>query len=333
MGRVKKYAEVALNAAAGMLPTAKSQAIKIQLVKSVLQYEQHREERADARRAERLRRNENKELAQLRAKLKELTAQSGAIASAKDKEIEELKSRLNEADENAENLQSALRSLERTQSEEVQKFSEIQNTLSVTKDVLRELASAIPEEKRIGCAANLFGKFKSTNHAALDHAFTSIGLRLSKWVRWDKEYGTNGDHMLDLVLAKQKPEGELYALLRLKLLEIKLDYVDAIDAVRQYRDREITFLELDRRVRPHMVWSRDGPSWSLIWNHIPPHRMPSLTNAHLGDAMRQISDPELKWEWLNVVSEMLKPQGETASLLLMELQALSRKRRSETKSG
>ena len=160
MGRVKKYAEIALNAAAGMLPTAKSQAIKIQLVKSVLQYEQHREERADARRAERLRRNENKEIAQLRAKLKELTAQSGAIASAKDKEIEELKSRLNEADKNAENLRSDLRSLERTQSEEVQKFSEIQNTLSVTKDVLREFASAIPEEKRIGCAANLFGKFR-----------------------------------------------------------------------------------------------------------------------------------------------------------------------------
>lgn len=333
MGRAKKYAEVALKTAAEMLPTTKNQTIRLQLIRSVLQYEQHREERADARKAQRLRRNENKEIAQLRTKVKELTAQSDQTASAKDKEIDGLNSHLGEAKEKAERLWTELRSLQKTQDEEVRKSSEVQEALSVTNEVLRAIASTIAEERRISCATNLFGDFRSKNKKALDIALTSMGLSLDNWLSWDKKYGTNGEKMLDLVLGKQKVNGELYALLRLKLSEMGMDYVDAIDAVRQYRDLEIKLLELGNRVRPHMIWSQDGPRGLLLKNDIPAHRMPTLTNDHLRNAMSKITDPELKLEWLKAVDGMLEPQGETGALLAREISSLGQNRRSEMKSG
>ena len=256
MGRAKRYAEVALRAAAEMLPTTKNQTIKLQLIRSVLQYEQHREERADARKSQRLRRKENKEMLQLRTKVKELTAQSGETASTKNKEIDGLTSQLGEAKENTERLRAELRSLQRTQDEEVSKSSETQDTLSVTNDVLKVIASAIPEEKRIACATNLFGKFRSKNKKALDYAFTSMGLSLTAWLRWEKEYGKNSDRMLDLALGQKRPPEDLYAFLRLQLSELGMDYIDAINAIREYRDTEISLLELRNRVRPHMILVR-----------------------------------------------------------------------------
>ncbi len=322
MGRVKKYAEVALKAAAGMLPTAKSQTIKVQLVKSVLQYEQHREERADASRAERLRRDENKEKAQLRIKLKELTAQPDPTASAKDKEIEGLELRLDEADKNVEKLRSDLRSLKETQDKEVQKSSEIHETLSVTNDVLRVLASATPEEKRIGCATNLFGKFRSRNQKALDYAFTSMGLSLSTWLSRDKEYGTNGDQMLDLVLDKEKPDGELYALLRLKLSEIGMDYVDAINAAFDYRDLKIDFEALKKRAYPYIVFTEHQYYPLSIKNTIPKHRMPRLTQKSLGKAA-ELADPKVRLEWLTVVDKFLE-QEPSIGTQLIQLQIATR---------
>jgi chromosome segregation ATPase len=322
MGRAKKYTEVALKAAVEMLPTTKNQTIRLQLIRSVLQYEQQREERTDARKAQRLRRNENKEIAQLRTKVNELTAQSGQTASAKDKEIDGLNSQLGEAKEEAEGLRTELRSLQKTQDEVVRKSSEVQEALSVTNEVLRVIASTIPKEKRISCATNLFGDFRSKNKKALDLAFTSMGLSLNTWLQWEKEYGKSSDRMLELVLGQKKPPEDLYAFLRLKLSELGMDYVDAIEAIRQYRDVETSLLQLQNHVRPHMIWSLDGPSGFLLQNRIPHRWMPTMTNDHLRNAMRQITSPELKLEWLKFVKEMLKPEGETGTLLQKEIMSL-----------
>jgi hypothetical protein len=334
MGRAKKYAEVALKAAAVMLPTTKSQTIKLQLIRSVLQYEQHREGRADARRAERLRLNESKEITQLRIKVKELTAQSGQTASAKDKEIEELKSQLGEANKNAETLRSEYRRLKDTKDEEVLKSSEIQETLSVTNEVLKVIACAVPEEKQIGCAANLFGKFRSKNKKALDHAFTSMGLSLTMWIGWEKKYGTDYDQMLDLVLDKEKSNGELRALLRLKLSEIGMDCVDAINSAFAYRDLKIDFEALKKHTHPYILFTERQEYPLLIKNTIPKHRMPRVTQESLRKA-GELADLKVRLEWLIVVDKLLEKEPDIETQL-MQLQIatrdlLERESRSNTK--
>jgi len=128
--------------------------------------------------------------------------------------------------------------------------------------------------------------------------------------------------MLDQVLGHERPPEDLYAFLRLQLSELEMDYVDAIEAIRQYRDVEISSLdELGDRVRPHIIWSHDGPSGFLL-RHIPPRWMPTMTNDHLRNAVRQIASPELKLEWLRFVKEMLKPEGETGAPLQGEIMSL-----------
>ena len=69
MGRMNKRSKSALKAAAEMLETTKNQTVKAQLIRIVIDYELRQQERADSHKAERHKRAENKELAELRSKV------------------------------------------------------------------------------------------------------------------------------------------------------------------------------------------------------------------------------------------------------------------------
>src|SRR5437870_11026569 len=75
MGRINRWSEAALKSAVEMLATTNDQKFKANLIRTILDYEVRQQERAESNKAARRKRAENTELAELRSKVAELSAQ------------------------------------------------------------------------------------------------------------------------------------------------------------------------------------------------------------------------------------------------------------------
>jgi hypothetical protein len=124
-----------------------------------------------------------------------------------------------------------------------------------------------------------------------------MGLDLKSWHSWDSHYGKNSELMVEAFTQPGEHEPGKLSLLRAKLLAMDIA-VDAINAVRDYRDLKINFAELKERTRPHIMFIQ-ADLRELLHNSIAIKLMPRLT----GDALREASqrmdkDPLRKLEWL-----------------------------------
>jgi hypothetical protein len=313
MGRINKRSEVALKAAAEMLETTRNQSVKAHLIRAILEYDRRQQERADSNKAERRKRAENKELAGFQSKVQELTS----AASSKDEELLSLKSKLEDTNRTIAKLNQAL-----TEADTARKAAgEMQGQLKVAKEIIEHVARSVCAEKRSNCAAELFQKLKLDAREPLAQVFEAMEFDLKKWYSWDSDYGQNSDLMLEALLCPEKHEPEKLSLLRLKLAAMGMDCVDAINAVRSYRDLRIDFTQLKELTHPHVTFFVD----TRIENRIPEKFMPRLTAEALRDASATMqSDPTEKLKWLEVVEKLLKPDSGIGSLLSMELGATRR---------
>jgi hypothetical protein len=147
-----------------------------------------------------------------------------------------------------------------------------------------------------------------------------MGLNLKTWHSWDSHYGENSELMVEAFASPEKHEPGKLFLLRLKLSALGIS-VDAINAVRDYRDLKISFEELKEHTRSHMVFRYDLPEE----NTIPANLMPRLSEEALRkatDVLNRAKDPIRKLQWLEVVQKLLKPEEPdygVGSCLAMEI--------------
>jgi hypothetical protein len=313
MGRINKRSEVALKAAAEMLETTRNQSVKAQLIRVILDYDRRQQERADSNRAERRKRAENKEIAGFRSKVQELTS----AASSKDEDLLGLKSKLEDTHQTIAELNQDLTDAKKDADTARKAAGEMQDHLKVTKEIIEHVARGVCAQKRSNWAAELFQKLKLYAREPLAQVFEAMGFDLKKWYSWDSEYGQNGDLMLEALLCPEKHEPEKLSLLRLKLAAMGMDCIDAINAVRGYRDLRIDFTQLKELTHPHVTFFDLD---TRIENRIPEKFMPRLTEEALRNASATMkSDPTEKLKWLEVVEKLLEPDSGIGSLLLMEL--------------
>jgi hypothetical protein len=325
MGRINKRSEAALKAAAEMIETTKNQSLKAQLIRAVIDYELRQQERADSHKAERRKRVKNKEVAGLRSKVQELADQLSSAERSKEKEASDIKAKLAEQKITFANCKHDLENAEQVADKARAAAAEMQRRLTVTQEVIEQLVRSVSAENRFDCASKLFQKLKSETSQHLGQLFKSMGLDLKTWRSWDSEYGDDTDLMLQVLLGSEMHEPERVSLLRSKLAATGRDCVDAIRAVRDYRDLKIGLDELRDRTPTHIRFMNLETSGLRILNSIPEKHMPRLTEEALRFASEKMaSNPIQKLEWLEIVEKLLKPDHGIGSLLVMELQATRR---------
>src|SRR6266566_7308090 len=135
-----------------------------------------------------------------------------------------------------------------------------------------------------------------------------------------REYGENTQSMVREFECPEKHGPEKLSLLRSKLLGLGIE-VDAIDAVRDYRDLKMDFAELKERTQPHITFKRQIAGLS-IKSSIPSNLLPPLGGEALRIASKELKSKQEKLDWLQVAEELLQhPDSEIAVLLLKEIAA------------
>ena len=320
MGRINRWSEAALKSAVEMLATTNDQKFKANLIRTILDYEVRQQERAESNKAARRKRAENTELAELRSKVAELTAQVDSAKNSMAEEISKLRACLKETDRFVGALRSDIVSVKREADTACRDINRMQESLKLTNGVIGQLATALPPEKRNAFAAELFQKFKSDQPELLAQLFKAVKLDLKRWHSWDSEYRENTQSMVREFECPAKHEPEELALLRSKLLALGIE-VDAIDAVRDYRDLKIDFAELKERTQPHITFKRQIAGLS-IKSSIPSNLLPPLGGEALRIASKELKSKQEKLDWLQVAEELLQhPDSEIAVLLLKEIAA------------
>ena len=322
MGRTSKRSETALTAAAEMLGTTKNQTVRAQLIRIVIDYDLRQQERADSRKAERHERAENKQLAELRLKVKDLTDKLSSAERSKEKEVSDIRDDMAGQKIAFAKCKEGFAKAELEADKARGTTAEMQKRLGIAQELTVQLARNVSAESRFDCASNLFLNLRSGAPELLDQLFKSMELDLKTWRIWDSEYGKNTDLMLRVVLSPKKHEPEKLSLLRSKLAAMGKDYVNAINAMCDYRDLKIGLDQLKELTSPHINFANLESSWLPITNHIPEEHMPRLTQEALRIASERLkNDPLRTLEWLNTVEKLLKPDDGVGGLLLMEKQA------------
>jgi len=323
MGRINRWSEAALKSAVEMLAPTNDQKFKANLIRTILDYEVRQQERAESNKAARRKRAENTELAELRSKVAELSAQVDSVKNSRAEEISKLRACLEETDQIVGELRSDLGSVKREADTARRDINRMQESLKLTNGIIEQLATALPAEKRNAFAAQLFQKFKSDQPELLAQLFKSMKLDLKRWHSWDREYGDNPQSMVREFECPAKHGPEKLSLLRSKLLALGIE-VDAIDAVRDYRDLKIGFAELEKRTQPHITFKRQIVGLS-IKSSIPSNLLPPLSGEALRIASEELkSHPQQKLDWLQVAEKLLQPDYGIGVLLLMEIAATKR---------
>jgi hypothetical protein len=122
--------------------------------------------------------------------------------------------------------------------------------LTFVNGMIMRCGQFLTQEEREKYGSDLFEKFKSSD-GLLAEFFNLLGLDLSKWRKWESQYGEDS---LAMVKAFENPiqnGAGMLSLLRLKLSKIGID-VDAINAARDYRDVKISLAELKQRATSHI---------------------------------------------------------------------------------
>jgi len=313
MGRITKYSDLALKAAAEMLESSRNQSLKASVIKTVLGYDLRQRELAVSNKGERRKRAERKEPGKSRSE----DQKPPSAANSLDKDWSDLKAEL----EKEAKLERDLKEAKREAAMALKTVAQLEEYFKVTHQLIKRVAPSAPAEKWSDCAAESFEKLKSTAPELLPHLFESMGFNLEEWYSWDSKYGQNSDLMLGALLCPEKHEPEKLSLLRLKLAAMHRDYIAAINAVRDYRDLRIDLNKLKKLTSPHIIFL-DLDSGLRIKNVIPEKFMPRLTEAALRDASATMqNDPSEKLKWLEVVRELLKADSGIDLLLLMEQSA------------
>jgi hypothetical protein len=323
LGRINKRSKAALEAAADLLATTKNQNIKTQLIKMILDYELHQQKRTDASKAARRKRAEHKELAGLRGNVQELTDKLSSVQTSKAEVISDLRLKLRKAEQSIADLRRQVGNAKQEAERANGDRSEMQVRLNLANGIIERFAPALASEKRNECAAELFQKLKLEAPELLAQLFKSMGLDLNRWKFWDSHYGEDSALMVKAFeQSGAEDPGKLF-LLRLKLLAMGVA-VDAINAVRDYRDLKIDFGELHKRTRPHISFNQYDGSGRVINNGILGKLRPPLTEDALRIATDKLKDnPSRKLEWLEVIEKLAEPNFGIGSLLMKEIASTS----------
>jgi hypothetical protein len=276
-------------------------------------YDMRQQERADTRKAARRRRAEDRELSELNLENQELMDKLSAAQESKVKEVSELKGKLEVATKKIADLQTNVDNARKDE-------KTAQERLTFTTGILERFLPALPSEKLGECGAELCQKFKADQPELLVQLFQSFGFHLQRWRSWEAEYSDKTESMLKAFDCPEKQEAGKLSLFRLKLIE-KGIAVDAINAVRDYRDLKISLAQLQDRTRPHVRFRQEEGIVMWIQNDIPENLRPRLTEDGLRIATEQLNkeDTTRKLEWLETVEKLLKPENaEIAHCLAVE---------------
>src|SRR5438552_18467208 len=108
MGRINRWSEAALKSAVEMLATTNDQKFKVNLIRTILDYEVRQQERAESNKAARRKRAENTELAERRSKVAELSAQDDSVNNSRAEQTSKLRACLEKTDQNGGELRADL---------------------------------------------------------------------------------------------------------------------------------------------------------------------------------------------------------------------------------
>src|SRR5438552_7990377 len=132
MGRISRWSEAALKSAVEMLATTNDQKFKANLIRTILDYDVRQRERAETDKAVRRKRAQNTELAELRSKVTELTAQVASAKNAWGEEISDIRACLKETDGIVGQLQSGIRSVKLEADTARKDINRMQESLKLT---------------------------------------------------------------------------------------------------------------------------------------------------------------------------------------------------------
>jgi hypothetical protein len=117
--------------------------------------------------------------------------------------------------------------------------------LTFVNGMIMRCGQLLTQEEREKYGSDLFEEFKSSD-GLLAEFFDLLGLDLSKWRKWESQYGEDSLAMVKAFEDSTQNEVGMLSLLRLKLSKIGIE-VDAINAARDYRDVKISLAELKQR--------------------------------------------------------------------------------------
>jgi molecular chaperone GrpE (heat shock protein) len=319
MGRTNKVVETALSVANEKLKSTQNQKLQVQLIGMILHH--HEAEMASAAKkyiatnGNAGRKSKSKQLPESPPSVNVITPYPG-----ENKDLSDLRAQLKNQEQAVKDLRQEVTTVKKEAENDRKQINDLQVRLDFTSAFVQHLASALPANNRPECASELFHEFKTSAPELVAKLFETLGLPLEKWQAWDKHYAGNPKLMVGAFETPEKHEPGKLALLRLKLAELDID-VDAINAVRDYRDMKIDFDELKKRTGSYIQFD----AHRVIKNTIRDDLMPRLSNEALTRATSQLdrrNDKVKKLQWLEVINELLEvdqPELGLGSCLLKEI--------------
>ena len=310
--------ETALNVAHEKLRSTQNQKLQVQLIGMIFHH--HEAEMASAAKkyiatnGNAGRKSKEKQLAESPPSVNLITPYT-----VENKDLSDLRAQLKNQEQAVKDLRQEITNAKAEAENDRKQINDVQLRLDFTSAFLEHLGSALPQKDRPECASELFHKFKTSAPEPVAKLFKTLGLPIKEWQAWDKHYSGNTKLMVEAFESPEKHEPAELALLRLKLADLNID-VDAINAVRDYRDVKISLEELKARARSHILFDGDRP----LKNTIPPDLMPRFTEQNLRDATAALNkgkDNGKKLQHLELIDKLL--QGESPgihALLIKEIQ-------------
>ena len=317
MGRMNSRVDLALKSASELLVSTKNSFLKTQLIKMILDFDQRQRERKGENRSERRKRAQSQPPNEAQARVNELMSELDSWRAATSREILDLKSRLDVVEKSSAQLQDDVSNAKEEAMTARNQTNEMDKKITFLNGIVTLCRPLLTQEEREKYGSDLFEEFKSSD-ILLAEFFNLLGLDLSKWREWESQYGEDS---LAMVKAFEDPVENgigMLSLFRLKLSKMGI-HVDAINAVRDYRDVEISLADLKQRASSHVRFETAASSPRIVLMGLPKELLPPLTQDTLREAMRKLkNDQPKKLEWLEVAAQLLVSDSDVAPLLMKE---------------
>lgn len=323
MGRINSRVDLALKNASEILASTKTSALKVQLIKIILDFDRRQQERTNENRAARRKRAESQPLNGAQAKLNELTNDLDSWRASTSREILDLNGRLGGIENTVTQLKDDVSNAKKEAKAAREQTIEIAKKLTFANGMIKLCGQLLTQEDREKYGSSLFEEFKSSD-GLLSEFFSLLDLDLNKWRKWDSDFGKDSLAMVNAFENSTEHGVGMLFLLRLKLSKMGID-VDAINAVRDYRDVKISLAELKQRASRHVRFQAAGSSPRIVLVGLPKELLPRLTLDALREATRRLkNDQPKKLEWLEAAAELLVADSDVAPLLIKETIATRR---------
>jgi uncharacterized protein YfbU (UPF0304 family) len=317
MGRINSRVDLALKVASEILASTKNSVLKVQLIKVILDFDQRQQERTNENRSARRKRAQSQPFNEAQAKITELTNELDALRASTSREILALKSRLGVVETTITQLQDDVSIAKKEAMAARNQTTEMAKKLTFVNGMIMRCGQLLTQEEREKYGSDLFEEFKSSD-GLLSEFFKLLGLDLSKWRKWESQYGEDSLAMVKAFEDTIQNGVGMLSLLRLKLRKIGID-VDAINAARDYRDFKINLAELKQRASSHIRFETADSSPKILSVRLPKELLPRLTQDALREAVRKLkNDPAKKLQWLEIAAELLLADSDVAPLLIKE---------------